>query len=71
MQIYGSHRAVLQTVSRSHICHPVFQETLQDLAPEGSVSHDTIMLLQVGLFVEREIDGILAAETIMGGEVLE
>ncbi len=71
MEINGSHRAILQTVSRPHICHPVFQETLQDLASEGSVPHATIVLPQVRLFVEREIDGILAAETIMGSEALK
>jgi len=56
VEIYGSQRAVFQTVSRSHIGHPVFQETLQDLTPESPMSYDsTFLIFEVSLLSNARV----------------
>src|ERR1051325_3263389 len=71
VQVYRRLRAVLQSVTGSRIRHSVLEQPLQDKTPEASVTHGPVVLFQIRFLMGRKIDGLLAAETIMGRQRFE
>ena len=42
MEIDGGQTAIFETISRPHLRHPIFQESLQNESPETPVAHHSI-----------------------------